>query len=52
MDFKENKPIYLQIVDKICGDIVSEVYKPETRIPSVREYAANQIGRASCRERV
>ena len=41
MDFKENKPIYLQIVDKICGDIVSGVYQPETRIPSVREYAAN-----------
>ena len=41
MDFKDNKPIYLQIVDKICGDIVSGVYKPETRIPSVREYAAN-----------
>ena len=41
MDFKENKPIYLQIVDKICGDIVSGVYQPETRIPSVREYDAN-----------
>ena len=28
-------------MDKICGDIVSGVYQPETRIPSVREYAAN-----------
>lgn len=41
MDFKESKPIYMQIVDKICGEIVSEKYKSENRIPSVREYAAN-----------
>ena len=41
MDFKESKPIYLQIADKICGEILTGVFKPETRIPSVREYAAN-----------
>ena len=41
MDFKESKPIYMQIVDRICGEILTEVYKAEERIPSVREYAAN-----------
>ncbi|MBR2202105.1 MAG: GntR family transcriptional regulator, partial [Bacteroidales bacterium] len=41
MDFKESKPIYMQIVDRICGEILTGVYKAEERIPSVREYAAN-----------
>ena len=43
MNFKESKPIYLQIADKICDDIVEGVYPSETRIPSVREYAAMAI---------
>ena len=41
MDFKESKPIYMQIVDRICGEIITGVFKEEERIPSVREYAAN-----------
>ena len=41
MDFKESKPIYMQIVDRICGEIITNKYKEEERIPSVREYAAN-----------
>jgi len=41
MEFKENnKPIYLQLVDKICDDVLLEVYGDDTRIPSVREFAA------------
>ena len=41
MDFKENnKPIYLQIVDKISDDILAGIYADDTRIPSVREFAA------------
>lgn len=41
MDFREtNKPIYLQIVDRICDDIVAGLHPPGTRLPSVREYAA------------
>lgn len=38
---KENgKAIYLQIVDSICRDILSDYFPEEGRIPSVREYAA------------
>lgn len=41
MDFKEtNKPIYLQLVDRICDDIVAGIHPPGSRLPSVREYAA------------
>lgn len=39
MNFKENKPIYQQIADRICDDILLGVYLPGSRIPSVREYA-------------
>ncbi|MBD5312431.1 MAG: GntR family transcriptional regulator [Muribaculaceae bacterium] len=39
--FKENsKAIYLQIVDRICDEILGKVLNPEDRMPSVREYAA------------
>lgn len=39
---KENtRPIYLQIADRICYDIMSGVYNPDDRMPSVREYAAS-----------
>lgn len=41
MIFKENKAIYLQIADKICDDVLSGHFMPDTRIPSVREYAAS-----------
>ena len=40
MKFKESKPIYLQIADRICGEILQGKYKEEERIPSVREYAS------------
>ena len=40
MKFKESKPIYLQIADRICDEILQGKYKDEERIPSVREYAA------------
>ena len=40
MKFKESKPIYLQIADRICDEILQGKYKEEERIPSVREYAA------------
>lgn len=39
MDFKGNKPIYLQITDGIMDEILADVYPPEGRLPSVREYA-------------
>lgn len=41
MDFKENsKPIYQQIADRMCDDVMAGLYKSLERIPSVREYAA------------
>lgn len=40
MNFKESKPIYLQIADRICDEILLGQYQEEERIPSVREYAA------------
>lgn len=40
MNFKENKPIYQQIADHICDEIIAGKLAPDARIPSVREYAA------------
>ena len=39
MDFLENKPIYLQIVDHFCSRILNEKWSPDERIPSVRDIA-------------
>ncbi|MCQ2237029.1 MAG: GntR family transcriptional regulator [Bacteroidales bacterium] len=41
MEFKDNKPIYMQIASRICDEILTHTYKVDERIPSVREYAAN-----------
>lgn len=40
MDFKGPKTIYLQIADRIMDLILDDTYPPESRLPSVREYAA------------
>ena len=40
MNFKESRPIYLQIADRIMDEILRDVHKEQQRIPSVREYAA------------
>ncbi len=40
MDFNENKPIYLQIADSIMDAVLDGRYKCDSRLPSVREYAA------------
>lgn len=41
MEFKENnKPIYLQLADKICDDVMAGTYCDDSRILSVREFAA------------
>lgn len=41
MQNTSNKPIYLQIADRIKDDILSGRYPSEQRIPSVRELAAD-----------
>ena len=40
MNFKDSKPIYLQIAERIMDEILQGVYSEQARIPSVREYAA------------
>ncbi len=37
MDYKTDKPIYLQIADFVCERILQSAWKAEERIPSVRE---------------
>ncbi len=39
MEFKDNKPIYLQIADLICSQILSGEHPEGERLPSVRDYA-------------
>lgn len=39
MEFKETQAIYLQIADYMCEQILLDKWKPEDRIPSVRELA-------------
>ena len=43
MEFNSNKPIYLQIADSLCEQILSGQLDPDDRVLSVREYGA-QIG--------
>jgi len=41
MDFQDNsKPIYLQMADALCDEILSGNLRDGDKIPSVREYAA------------
>ncbi|MFF2448840.1 GntR family transcriptional regulator [Neobacillus sp. NPDC058068] len=39
IDFEKDRPIYLQLVERICGELVSGVRKPGDKLPSVREFA-------------
>lgn len=39
MEFSENQPIYLQIVDYFCENILNSNWLPNQKIPSVREIA-------------
>ena len=39
MTFSNDKAIYLQMVDRLCDEILSGKYQDDDRIPSVREYA-------------
>ena len=38
-DLDNNRPIYLQLMEKIQQDIVTGVYKPGEKLPSVRDLA-------------
>ena len=39
MTYSNDKAIYLQMVDRLCDEILSGKYQDDDRIPSVREYA-------------
>ena len=39
MDFSGTRPIYMQITDHFCDQILKKKWPPEERIPSVREIA-------------
>ena len=39
MIFSNDKPIYIQMADRLCDEILSGAYQDDDRIPSVREYA-------------
>ena len=41
MNFKDNKPIYIQVAEHICDDVLAGIYRADERIPSVREFAAS-----------
>lgn len=40
MEFKSHNPIFLQIAEHICNEILEGRYLEGERLPSVREYAA------------
>ena len=37
--FSNDKPIFQQMADRLCDEILAGTYKDDDRIPSVREYA-------------
>ncbi|MDE7063504.1 MAG: GntR family transcriptional regulator, partial [Lachnospiraceae bacterium] len=39
-DLDSDRPIFIQIVERIQMDIISGVYRPGDKIPSVRDLAA------------
>lgn len=41
MEFKDNTPIYRQIIDYCFGCVLSGAWKPDEKIPSVREMAVS-----------
>ncbi|MFN8258503.1 MAG: GntR family transcriptional regulator [Bacteroidales bacterium] len=39
MEFRDNQPIYMQIAEYFCENILTETWKENEKIPSVREIA-------------
>ena len=38
--FSQDRPIYLQMCDRMCDEILAGTYADDMRIPSVRDYGA------------
>lgn len=43
MDFENDKPIYIQLMDDIKAGIINETYQPGDRLPSIRDYAKDMM---------
>lgn len=43
-DLDNDRPIYLQLMERIQHDIISGVYRPGDKIPSVRDLALDAAG--------
>lgn len=41
MEFNDNQPIYLQIADYVCEQILQHAWPPGERIPSVRDLGSS-----------
>jgi DNA-binding transcriptional regulator YhcF (GntR family) len=41
MEFNDNQPIYLQIADYVCEQILQQAWPPGERIPSVRDLGSS-----------
>ena len=41
LDFAKDRPIYLQLVERICGDILKGNLHAGDKLPSVREFAVD-----------
>ena len=39
MTFNSDKPIFMQMADRLCDEILADKYQDDDRIPRVREYA-------------
>lgn len=39
IDFAKDRPIYLQLVESICGDVIKGNLEPGDKLASVREFA-------------
>ena len=39
MTFNSDKPIFMQMAERLCDEILADKYQDDDRIPSVREYA-------------
>ena len=37
--FNNDKPIFQQMAERLCDEILAQTYQDDERIPSVREYA-------------
>jgi len=38
-EFSNERPIYVQMADRLCDEILAGTYKADDRVPSVREYS-------------